>query len=79
MPDKLLNDFFTPAELADELNLKVTTLKAWRRKGTGPNHTTIGKKVLYRRATVIAWIAAREARPSRERGRQVVAGRRRRN
>jgi excisionase family DNA binding protein len=75
MPDKLLSGFLTPAELADELNLKVTTLKAWRRKGTGPNHTTIGKKVLYRRSTVIAWIAARERSP--ERGRRDVAGRRR--
>jgi hypothetical protein len=74
MPDKLLSDFLTPEELAGEFNLKVTTLKAWRRKGTGPNHTTIGKKILYRRATVIAWISARERSP--ERGRRIVRRRR---
>jgi hypothetical protein len=75
MTDRLLSGFLTPEELAAEFRLKITTLKAWRRKRSGPAFTTIGKKILYRRESVLAWVHARETPPPPVRGRRV--GRRR--
>jgi predicted DNA-binding transcriptional regulator AlpA len=75
MDGGLLHGFLTQKQLAVELGVKPGTIKSWRKKRTGPPPTKIGKQVLYRRASVLEWIAAHELRPPPERGRRV--GRRR--
>jgi hypothetical protein len=77
MTNGLLTEFLSQEELAAELKVKPGTIKSWRKKRFGPPATHIGKRVLYRRSSVLEWIAARELRPPSARGRQVVAGRRR--
>jgi hypothetical protein len=68
-PDGILGDFMDPEELGEELEVKPRTLKAWRVKKTGPAPTIIGKRVLYRRSTVTAWLASceEERKPQPER------------
>lgn len=56
----ILQDYITRAELAAELRINPRTLIRWQRQGQGPAVTTIGKRPLYRRSTVAAWLAARE-------------------
>jgi hypothetical protein len=77
MPDGLLTGFLTQEELAAEFKVKPGTIKSWRKKRFGPPATRIGKRVFYRRSSVLEWIAARELRPPSARGRRDVAGRRR--
>jgi excisionase family DNA binding protein len=51
----------TSAELAEMLRAPEQTLRYWRWKGTGPKGIKVGRRVLYRRSDVDAWLAAREA------------------
>jgi predicted site-specific integrase-resolvase len=60
--DQLLADFLTQHEAAVELKVCERTLDRWRRLGEGPPITKIGRRVYYRRATVRAWLCAREHR-----------------
>jgi hypothetical protein len=60
----ILDDYLTRTELAAELGICERTLCRWRDLGQGPAITTIGKRPLYRRAAVAAWLAAREGAPS---------------
>jgi hypothetical protein len=76
MVGELLSEFLTIDELARELKRKPETLKFWRKRRTGPPVTKLGKQVLYRRASVIAWIAACELKPPPAGGRRVVGRRR---
>lgn len=46
----------TEDELAAALDLKVSTLQAWRADRTGPSFTKLGKSVFYRQADVEEWI-----------------------
>lgn len=55
---QLLSDYLTPEELAAELNVCETTLWRWRRLREGPAITKVGRKVLYRRDDVSAWLIA---------------------
>jgi predicted DNA-binding transcriptional regulator AlpA len=64
LAEKLLADFLTQHETAAELNVCERTLDRWRRLGEGPPVTKIGRKVLYRRASVQKWLAAREHQAS---------------
>lgn len=57
----LLDDYQTPAELAAELNVCTKTLERWRADRLGPKITKIGRRVLYRRSAVAAWLAAQES------------------
>lgn len=46
----------TMEEAAELLHMPVATLRFWRHKGTGPASFKIGRRVMYRRADVEAWI-----------------------
>jgi excisionase family DNA binding protein len=51
------HEFMTTPEVATLLRTKVPTVRSWRRLGTGPPYFRLnGKKVLYRRGEVEAWI-----------------------
>jgi hypothetical protein len=58
----LLLEFLTKEQLATELGRNPRTLDRWAVLGNGPPRTRIGRKVLYRRASVEKWIAAQEHR-----------------
>lgn len=53
-------DLLTTAEVAAMLRAPEPTVRYWRMKGTGPNGFRVGRRVLYRRADVDAWLAAQE-------------------
>ena len=61
-PEKLLADFPTPDEAAAELKICERTLDRWRRLDEGPPITKLGRRVLYRRSSLQAWIRTREHR-----------------
>ncbi len=63
--ERLLFDFLTEDDLARELDLSRKTLLRWGKDGRGPKRTKIGRRVLYRRDSVRAWLAACEADPHR--------------
>lgn len=49
-------EWLTIEELANELDVPVRTVYAWRVKGTGPRGATFGRHVRFRRSDVDAWI-----------------------
>jgi hypothetical protein len=61
--EPILSEFLTKEELAAELRRNMRTLDRWEVLRTGPPRTLLGRKVLYRRASVQKWLVAQE-RPS---------------
>ena len=55
-------DLLTIAEAADLLRAPVATLRYWRHRNTGPRSFRLGRRVLYRRDDLHAWIAAQRER-----------------
>lgn len=53
MPGKYLN----MPEMNEEFGWPVDTLRYWRQHGDGPPSFKIGRRVMYDRADVEAWIA----------------------
>jgi hypothetical protein len=58
--ESILSEFLTKEELAAEFRQNPRTLDRWDVLGTGPPRTHLGRKVLYRRASVQKWLAAQE-------------------
>jgi hypothetical protein len=71
-PAHLLDDWISRDALARELSVTPDTLGRWEARREGPPCTRIGRKVLYRRASVQDWLHAQEqTRPTRRhRGRK---------
>jgi excisionase family DNA binding protein len=62
MPDRIADDppeLLTITEAADVLRTPVATLRYWRHQGIGPRSFRLGRRVLYRRDDVHAWINAK--------------------
>lgn len=58
-------EYLTAAEAAALARRPEGTLAYWRHVGEGPKYARIGKRVLYRRADVVAWLEAQfEQEPS---------------
>ena len=51
-------ELLTIIEAADLLRASVATLRYWRHLGTGPRSFRLGRRVLYRRHDLHAWIDA---------------------
>ena len=67
-PLNLLAEWISRDQLAGELGIASDTLARWEARQLGPPCTRIGRKVLYRRASVQDWIGAQEqSRPTRAR------------
>ena len=49
-------DLLTLTEAAELLRTAPETLRYWRHIGTGPASAKLGRRVVYRRADVEAWI-----------------------
>jgi len=56
----VLNDWIIRAELAQQLSVTTDTLARWATRGIGPPRIRIGRRVLYRRASVEKWLAEME-------------------
>lgn len=52
-------ELLTITEAAELLRAPVATLRYWRHLGTGPRSFRLGRRVLYRRADLHAWIEER--------------------
>jgi hypothetical protein len=59
-PEPLLSEFLTKEGLAAELRRNPRTLDRWEALGMGPPRTYVGRKILYRRASVQKWLVAQE-------------------
>lgn len=57
----LLDGWMSRAELAAELGVCVDTLMRWERRRYGPKCVKAGRKALYKRSTVLAWLEAQES------------------
>lgn len=55
-------ELLTITEAAELLRAPVATLRYWRHLGTGPRSFRLGRRVLYRRADLHAWIEERRDR-----------------
>ena len=51
-------DLLTISEAAEVLRAPVATLRHWRHLGTGPHSFRLGRRVLYRRDELDAWVEA---------------------
>lgn len=67
------SEVFTPIQIAKGLGISKRTLDRFHAKRMGPPRIRIGKKILYRRSSVIAWLEAREEEPRVYRKRRGVA------
>jgi len=56
----VLANFMDTDGLAAELDVTPLTLVRWRLQKTGPPVTRLGRRILYRRSSVQAWLAAQE-------------------
>ena len=59
MPDPTADqpaDLLTISEAAELLRAPVATLRYWRHLGSGPHSFRLGRRVLYRRDDLHAWI-----------------------
>jgi excisionase family DNA binding protein len=59
------DDLLTVDEIAAELRVPEGTFRSWRAQNRGPKSFKIGRRVVYRRADVIAWLAAQEQATAR--------------
>lgn len=53
--------FMTTGEVAEALRTTDDTVRYWRHTGYGPRGFKVGRRVLYDRADVEAWIAEQRA------------------
>lgn len=53
-----MTDTMTLAELAEERHISPATLRYWRHRGEGPKSFKLGRRVMYKRADVDAWVQA---------------------
>lgn len=51
-------------EVAELLRTPAETVRYWRTSGRGPKHFKIGRRVVYDRAEVEAWLAQQKAAAS---------------
>lgn len=56
----VLADFMDTETLAAELDIAPLTLMRWRQQRIGPPVTRLGRRILYRRSSVQAWLADQE-------------------
>ena len=64
--EPILSEFLTAEELAAELRRNPRTLDRWDVLGMGPPRTLVGRQILYRRSSLLKWLAAQERRSTPE-------------
>ena len=61
------SELLTITEAAELLRAPVATLRYWRHLGTGPRSFRLGRRLLYRRDDLSAWIDAQRQQGSTSR------------
>jgi predicted DNA-binding transcriptional regulator AlpA len=61
------DDLLTTVEVAQITRSPVSTLRYWRHLGTGPHSFRLGRRVVYRRADVAAWLLEQDEASHAER------------
>ncbi len=51
-------DIMTMPEVAELVRVPLATLRFWRHQGTGPASFKVGRRVVYKRQDVLAWLEA---------------------
>ena len=64
--EPILAEYLTRQQLASELRRSARTLDRWDVLGMGPPRTLVGRQILYRRSSLLRWLAAQERRPAPE-------------
>lgn len=68
------SEYIFPAALAAELRISTRTLDRLFTQRQGPPRVVIAGRILYKRQSVLAWLATREGnRPARKRGRKPLS------
>jgi hypothetical protein len=62
---KLLDDYLSEQETADELRKNRRTIQRWRKERIGPPVTYDGKTPIYHFQSLREWLKSRETRPPR--------------
>lgn len=57
------DDLITSDEFARELGLRNQTLMAWRTMGRGPHFHKVGRRVMYSRKDIAAWLETQRRQP----------------
>jgi len=55
----------TPNEVAETLRVSERTLHRWHALRVGPARCKVGRRVLYRKSAIDAWLTANETKPVR--------------
>jgi excisionase family DNA binding protein len=67
-----MDDYLSEQEAATLLRVKVNTLRAWASRRKGPARCKVGKRVLYRKGTIAAWLEGCEVDPAAARRRALA-------
>jgi hypothetical protein len=60
---EIANLYYEESELARELKVDVRTLRRWANLRCGPPRTMVGRRILYKKTSVLQWLIDREQRP----------------
>ena len=58
--EPVLAEYLTKEQLASELRRNPRTLDRWEVLGMGPPRTLVGRQILYRRSSLLKWLAGQE-------------------
>lgn len=61
----MTDPILTVNQVSDETGVPVGTLRYWRHAGTGPESFKLGRRVVYRRSAIDAWISAQQVATTR--------------
>jgi len=61
----MTDTILTVTQVSDETLVPVGTLRYWRHIGTGPESFKLGRRVVYKRSAVDAWLEAQQAATGR--------------
>jgi hypothetical protein len=61
-----MEQIFTEKQAAEHIGWRIDAMRVNRRKGSGPAHYRVGRKVLYRMCDLEAFLAARRVEERRD-------------
>lgn len=60
-----MREYLTTKQVSEETGVPQATLRYWRHVDEGPACFAMGRRVVYRRSSVLEWIAAQEKATTR--------------
>lgn len=60
----ITDEFYSEEQVAEFLSVKPKTLKNMSARRLGPPKIKVGHKIMYRRASLVAWLESRETQPA---------------